>query len=44
MTFVKILFFCGEGLLAPRPTPQDRESPVVVCARLLTQYIGSYPP
>jgi len=36
-------FFYGEGLLAPRPTPQAGGPPLVACPRLLIQYIHSYP-
>jgi hypothetical protein len=33
--------FYGEGLLAPRPTPKLEDHPLVVCPRLLIQYIRS---
>ena len=36
--------FYREGLLAPRPTPQAGEAPLVGCPRLLIQFIRSYPP
>ena len=36
--------FYGEGLLAPRPTPQAGGPPLVGCPRLLIQFIHSYPP
>jgi hypothetical protein len=44
MTFVTNLFFYGEGLLAPCPTPQAAGPPLVVCPQLLIQYIRNYPP
>jgi hypothetical protein len=39
----KIRFY-GEELLAPRPTRQAREPPLVICPRLLIQHIRSYRP
>jgi hypothetical protein len=38
------LIFYGKGLLALRPTPKAGGPPLVVCPRLLIQYIRSYPP
>ena len=38
------MFFHGEALLAPRPTPKAGWPPLVGCPRLLIQYIRSYPP
>ena len=40
LTFV----FYGEGLLAPRPTPQAGGPPFVGCPRLFIRFIHSYPP
>jgi hypothetical protein len=37
-----IIRFCGEGLLAPRPTPKLED--LVGCLRLLIEYIRSSPP
>ena len=36
--------FCGQELLAPRPTPQAGGPLLVGCQRLLILYIRSYPP
>ena len=38
------IHFYGQELLASRPTPQAGGPPLVVCPRLLTQYIRSYLP
>ena len=42
--FPNIIHFHGEDLLAPRPTPQAGEPPLVGFPRLLIQYIRSYLP
>jgi hypothetical protein len=34
-------FFYGEVLLTPRPTPKAGGPPLVICPRLLIQYIRS---
>jgi hypothetical protein len=39
----KIIFY-GEVLLAPRPPPPAGGPPRVGCARLLIDFIRSYPP
>jgi hypothetical protein len=44
MTFRTKLIFYSEGLLAPSPTSQAAEPPLVCCPRLLIQYIRSYLP
>jgi hypothetical protein len=37
-----LLSFYGEGVLAPRQTPQTGEPPFVGCQRLFIQYTRSY--
>ena len=38
------IFFYGEELLAPRPTPKLEDHPLSAVQRLLIQFIRSYPP
>jgi len=44
VTFPKELFFYGQELLVPRPSPKLEDHPLIGCLRLLIQYICSYPP
>jgi hypothetical protein len=32
------------GVVSPTPVPQAEEPPLIVCLRLLIQYIRNYPP